>query len=120
MIDGTRASPRTTAKVLAGRSGRVLPSTSTRPGLAQRARQDRLLARRLDPDGASLDRYNPTAHWKVELREKDLLEKLGQRAGIKRVDALELPHDPQGRVLELVVREGKRAHRFTGMRIRNL
>jgi stage II sporulation protein D len=79
-----------------------------------------LLVRRLDPDGASLDRYNPMAHWKVEIKEKDLLDRLAQKAGIHHLDRMELTHNAQGRVLELVVLDGGRAHRFTGMRIRNL
>lgn len=81
----------------------------------------RLLIRRLDPDGASLDRYNPTAHWKQELKEADLLERLQQKAGIKSLKNLEVLQNEQGRVLELVVRDGAgKAHRFTGMRIRGL
>jgi stage II sporulation protein D len=80
-----------------------------------------VLVRRLDPDGASLDRYNPTAHWKVELKEADLLGRLRERAGIASLSAIELSHNDQGRVLTMTVRDGKRkAHLFTGMRIRNL
>jgi len=80
-----------------------------------------LLVRRLDPDGASLDRYNPTAHWKVELKEGELLDKLRSRAGIQSLGSLELTHNEEGRVLELTVRDGRnRPHRFSGMRIRNL
>lgn len=80
-----------------------------------------LVVRRLDPDGTALDRYNPTAHWKVEIKEPDLLDKLSQRAGIRSLRAIELTHNPQGRVTEMVVRDGAgRAHRFSGMRIRNL
>lgn len=81
----------------------------------------RLLVRRLDPDGAALDRYNPTAHWKVELKEADLLDKLRQKGGIQSLSGLELTHNDQGRVLEMIVRDAAgRGHRFTGMRIRNL
>lgn len=81
----------------------------------------RLLVRRLDPDGAALDRYNPTAHWKVELKEADLLEKLKQKGGIEGFGGFELVHNEHGRVLELLVRDGQgRSHRFTGMRIRGL
>jgi stage II sporulation protein D len=80
-----------------------------------------VLVRRLDPDGASLDRYNPTAHWKVELKEEDLLEHLRDKAGIHGVRNLQVTHNDQGRALELVVvDEHGRSHRFTGMRIRNL
>ncbi|MFZ1614287.1 MAG: SpoIID/LytB domain-containing protein [Holophaga sp.] len=81
----------------------------------------RLLIRRLDPDGASLDRYNPTAHWKQELKEAELLDRLQQKAGIKSLKSLEVQQNEHGRVLELTVRDGAgKAHRFTGMRIRGL
>lgn len=81
----------------------------------------RLLVRRLDPDGVSLDRYNPTAHWRVELKEADLVPRLRDRAGIQGLKALELTHNEHGRVLELRVRdEAGKVHRFTGMRIRLL
>ncbi|BDU76395.1 SpoIID/LytB domain-containing protein [Mesoterricola sediminis] len=80
-----------------------------------------LLVRRLDPDGTALDRYNPTAHWKVEIKEADLLDRLAQRAGVRTISALELTHNANGRVTELVVRDAKRRpHRFKGMHIRNL
>lgn len=80
-----------------------------------------LLVRRLDPDGASLDRYNPTAHWKVDLKEADLLDRLQTRAGFHSLNAIELIHNDQGRVLEMTVRDGRnRPHIFKGMRIRNL
>ena len=81
----------------------------------------RLLVRRLDPDGASLDRYNPTAHWKIDLKEAELLDRLKQKGGIIGFSGLELTHNDQGRVLEMVVKDGAgHTHRFTGMRIRNL
>jgi stage II sporulation protein D len=80
-----------------------------------------LLVRRLDPDGASLDRYNPTAHWKVEVKEADLLDKLAARGAVKSVRGIELTHNDQGRVTEMVVRDGAgRAHRYRGMHIRGL
>lgn len=78
-----------------------------------------VLIRRLDPDGTSLDRYNPTAHWREELKEADLLARLQARAGLRSLRSLELVHNEHGRVLELIVRDGAgRPHRFTGMRIR--
>jgi stage II sporulation protein D len=81
----------------------------------------RLLVRRLDPDGTSLDRYNPTAHWKQELKEAELMERLHQKTGIRSLRSLDLQHNAQGRVLELTVRDGEgKAFRFTGMRIRGL
>ncbi|HJV89686.1 MAG TPA: SpoIID/LytB domain-containing protein [Holophagaceae bacterium] len=80
-----------------------------------------VLVRRLDPDGAALDRYNPTAHWRVELGEADLLQKLKDRTGIERIKGLVPTQNDQGRVTELVIIDGgSRPHRFTGMRIRNL
>jgi stage II sporulation protein D len=80
-----------------------------------------ILVRRLDPDGASLDRYNPMAHWKVELKEADLLAHLREKAGVRSVNRIELSHNDQGRVLEMdVIDDLGHHHRFTGMRIRNL
>jgi len=80
-----------------------------------------LLVRRLDPDGAALDRYNPMAHWKTELREADLAERLRARSGGIGVDRVQLTHNDQGRVLELDVTDGRgRRYRFSGMRIRGL
>jgi stage II sporulation protein D len=80
-----------------------------------------ILVRRLDPDGASLDRYNPLAHWKVELDEGDLLQRLRDRAGVRSIRRIELTHNDQGRVLDMeVVDELGRSHRFSGMRIRGL
>lgn len=80
-----------------------------------------VLVRRLDPDGAALDRYNPTAHWRVELTESDLLQKLKGRTGINRIKGIIPTRNEHGRVTELVILDGgSRPHRFTGMRIRNL
>jgi len=80
-----------------------------------------VLVRRLDPEGASADRYNTTAHWRVELPEAELLERLRAKAGIRGLRRLELTHNGAGRVLEMVVVDGAgRRHRFTGMRIRGL
>ncbi|WP_158412894.1 SpoIID/LytB domain-containing protein [Holophaga foetida] len=80
-----------------------------------------LLVRRLDPEGASLDRYNATAHWRVEIPESELLERFKSKAGIGGIRDLELTHNEAGRVLEMVVQDrAGRRHRFTGMRIRGL
>ncbi|MBI4911982.1 MAG: SpoIID/LytB domain-containing protein [Acidobacteria bacterium] len=80
-----------------------------------------VLIRRLDPDGASMDRYNPTSHWRVELKEQDLLDRLRNRAGIHSVRSLDLEHNAEGRVLKLTVRDdANHAHVFTGMRIRGV
>ncbi len=79
----------------------------------------RVLVRRLDPDGASMDRYNPAAHWKVELKEAELVGRLRSRAGIQAVTGLDLEHNEEGRVLKMIVRDERhRGHLFTGMRIR--
>ncbi len=81
----------------------------------------RLLIRHLDPDGAAWDRYNATAHWKVELKDSDLLAKMKSRVGMSGIRALELEHNEHGRVLKLTVRDTNgRGHEFTGMRIRAL
>lgn len=81
----------------------------------------RILVRRLDPDGTSFDRYNPTAHWRTEIKEADLLPKLRERAGLKSLKSIETTRNEYGRVLELQVRDGAgKVHRFTGMRIRGL
>jgi stage II sporulation protein D len=79
----------------------------------------RVLIRRLDPDGASLDRYNPTAHWKDIVKDADLVARLQKRVSLQGVRELRLQHNPNGRVLELqVIDSGGRTHTFTGMRIR--
>ncbi len=81
----------------------------------------RLLIRRLDPDGAAWDRYNPTAHWKVELKDSELLARVKSRVGASGIRALELEHNEHGRVLKLTVRGANGVgHEFTGMRIRAL
>ncbi len=81
----------------------------------------RLLIRRLDPDGAAWDRYNPTAHWKVEWKDADLLAKIKSRIGISAIRALELDSNEHGRVLKLTVRDTRGVgHELTGMRIRAL
>ena len=80
-----------------------------------------VLVRRLDPDGAALDRYNPTAHWRVELAEADLLQKLKDKTGLTVLKGLVPKQNEHGRVTELLVLDGGgRPHRFTGMRIRGL
>lgn len=81
----------------------------------------RLLIRRLDPDGAAWDRYNPTAHWKVELKDSELMARVKSRVGVSGIRALELDHNEHGRVLKLTVRGTNGVgHEFTGMRIRAL
>lgn len=80
-----------------------------------------LVVRRLDPDGAAWDRYNPTAHWRVEVAEADLVAKIQSRVKLSGLRSLRLQRNPQGRVTELtVVDEAGRPHRFSGMRIRGV
>jgi len=79
----------------------------------------KVLIRRLDPDGASLDRYNPTAHWKEIVKDADLVARLQKRVSLQGVRELRLTHNANGRVLDMqVIDSGGRAHAFTGMRIR--
>jgi len=81
----------------------------------------RLLARRLDPDGASYDRYNPTAHWKVVMTETELVSRLRSRSGVRGLRSIDLKHNHHGRVTEMTIRDqAGNPHRFTaGMSIRN-
>jgi stage II sporulation protein D len=80
----------------------------------------RLLVRRLDPDGTSYDRYNSTSHWKVEMAEAEVLSRLRSRSALRSLKSIELKHNENGRVIEMVARDGAgNPHRFTGMRIRD-
>jgi stage II sporulation protein D len=55
------------------------------------------------------------------VKEADLLDKLAARGAVKSVRGIELTHNDQGRVTEMVVRDGAgRAHRYRGMHIRGL
>ena len=81
----------------------------------------RVLVRRLDPDGAAWDRYNPTAHWRVEYTEAELVATVNKRIKVEAVRELKAHHDPQGRVLDLTLVDGRgRPHRVRGMHIRGL
>ena len=80
-----------------------------------------VLVRRLDPDGAAWDRYSPTAHWRVEYSEADLLALVQKRLRVKGIQGLRLLHDAQGRVLEATLVDDRgRPHRLRGMHIRGL
>nr|WP_320131473.1 SpoIID/LytB domain-containing protein [uncultured Holophaga sp.] len=108
-----------------GGSLRLVPSAEARAGDQLRWLSGPsgalLLVRRLDPEGASLDRYNATAHWRAELGQAELLDRLRAKAGIRGLKDLKLVHNEAGRVLEMTVLDGVgRSHRFTGMRIRGL
>jgi stage II sporulation protein D len=81
----------------------------------------RVLVRRLDPDGAAWDRYNPTAHWRVEYTESELLATVGKRIQVPGIRELKATYDDQGRVLDLTLVDTKgRPHRVHGMHIRGL
>lgn len=80
-----------------------------------------VLVRRLDPDGAAWDRYSPTAHWRVEYAEADLLALVQKRLRVQGIQGLRLLHDAQGRVLEATLVDDRgRSHRLRGMHIRGL
>jgi stage II sporulation protein D len=80
----------------------------------------RLLARRLDPDGTSYDRYNSTSHWKVEMTEAEILARLRSRSALRSLKSIDLKHNENGRAVEMVVRDAAgNSHRFSGMRIRD-
>jgi len=80
-----------------------------------------VLVRRLDPDGAAWDRYNPTAHWRVEYAEADLLATVRKRVNVPGIRDLKADYNDQGRVLDLTLVDTKGApHRVRGMHIRGL
>lgn len=80
-----------------------------------------VLVRRLDPDGAAWDRYNPTAHWRVEYAEADLLATVGKRIKVPGIRDLRAEYNGQGRVEELTLIDSKgAAHKVHGMHIRGL
>ncbi len=80
-----------------------------------------VLVRRLDPDGAAWDRYNPTAHWRVEYTEADLLAMVRKRINVGGIRELKAQHNDQGRVLDLTLIDTQGApHRVHGMHIRGL
>lgn len=80
-----------------------------------------VLVRRLDPDGAAWDRYNPTAHWRVEYTETDLLATVRKRIRVPGIRSLKAEYNDQGRVLDLTLVDTHGApHRVRGMHIRGL
>ena len=80
-----------------------------------------IVIRRLDPDGAAWDRYNPTAHWRVAFTESDLTAAIRKRVSIGALADLRIRANENGRVLDLDARDtAGRSHHFSGMRIRNL
>lgn len=80
-----------------------------------------IVIRRLDPDGAAWDRYNPTAHWRQAFTESELTAAIRKRVPIGALSELRARANENGRVLDLDVRDtAGRSHHFSGMRIRNL
>ena len=80
-----------------------------------------VLVRRLDPDGASWDRYNPTAHWRVEYTEAELVAQVSKRIKVDGIRELKAVYNDQGRVEDLTLLDGRGApHRARGMHIRGL
>jgi len=80
-----------------------------------------VLVRRLDPDGAAWDRYNPMAHWRVEYTESELLALVRKRITVPGIRELKADYNEQGRVQDLNLVDTKgTAHRVRGMHIRGL
>jgi stage II sporulation protein D len=80
-----------------------------------------ILIRRLDPNGAAMNRYSPASHWKAELKEKDFLETLRIKVNIQSLKDINLTHNNQGRVVKMdIIDDLGQNYQFTGMRIRNL
>ncbi len=80
-----------------------------------------VLVRRLDPDGAAWDRYNPMAHWRVEYTEAELLALVRKRITVPGIRELKADYNEQGRVQDLNLVDTKgTAHRVRGMHIRGL
>jgi stage II sporulation protein D len=80
-----------------------------------------VLVRRLDPDGAAWDRYNPTAHWRVEYTEAELLALVRKRVKVPGIRELRAEYNDQGRVLDFSLIDSSGApHRVRGMHIRGL
>ena len=80
-----------------------------------------VLVRRLDPDGAAWDRYNPTAHWRVEYAEAELLALVRKRIKVPGIRELRAKYNDQGRVVEFALVDSQGTlHRASGMHIRGL
>jgi stage II sporulation protein D len=80
-----------------------------------------VLVRRLDPDGAAWDRYNPMAHWRVEYTESELLALVRKRIKVPGIRNLKAQYNDQGRVLDFTLIDSQGAsHRVRGMHIRGL
>jgi stage II sporulation protein D len=80
-----------------------------------------VLVRRLDPDGAAWDRYNPMAHWRVEFTEAELLATVNKRIKVAGIRELKAQYNDQGRVSDLTLVDTRgNPHRVRGMHIRGL
>jgi stage II sporulation protein D len=80
-----------------------------------------VLVRRLDPDGAAWDRYNPMAHWRVEFTEAELLATVNKRIKVAGIRELKAQYNDQGRVSDLTLVDSRgNPHRVRGMHIRGL
>jgi stage II sporulation protein D len=80
-----------------------------------------VLVRRLDPDGAAWDRYNPMAHWRVEYTESELLALVRKRIKVPGIRGMKAQYNDQGRVLDFTLIDTHGAsHRVHGMHIRGL
>jgi stage II sporulation protein D len=105
---------------------RLLPKADIQVGdrlkwLADEGGAATVLVRRLDPDGAAWDRYNPTAHWRVEFTEADLLASVRKRIRVTGIRELKAEYNAEGRVLDLTLVDERGApHRVRGMHIRGL
>ncbi|MBI1751323.1 MAG: SpoIID/LytB domain-containing protein [Acidobacteria bacterium] len=105
---------------------RLLPKTDIQVGdrlkwIPGEGGPAQVLVRRLDPDGAAWDRYNPTAHWRVEYTESELLATVGKRIKVPGIRDLRADYNDQGRVEELTLIDSKgAAHKVHGMHIRGL
>ncbi len=105
---------------------RLLPKADIQVGdrlkwIASEAGPAQVLVRRLDPDGAAWDRYNPTAHWRVEYSESELLANVSRRIKVPGIRELKADYNGEGRVLDLTLVDTRGAsHRVRGMHIRGL
>ena len=105
---------------------RLLPKTDIQVGdrlkwISSEAGPAQVLVRRLDPDGAAWDRYNPTAHWRVEYSESELLASVSRRIKVPGIRELKADYNDEGRVLDLTLVDTRGAsHRVRGMHIRGL
>ncbi|HJW73780.1 MAG TPA: SpoIID/LytB domain-containing protein [Geothrix sp.] len=105
---------------------RLVPNSDIQVGdrlkwIPEKSGSATVLVRRLDPDGAAWDRYNPTAHWRVDYAEADLLAMVQKRIHVSGIRELKAEYNDQGRVTDLNLVDAKgQSHRVRGMHIRGL